>query len=419
MSYQESTLNNGLRVATEFLPNMETVSVAVSVGTGARYEEEKQGGISHLLEHMAFKGTDTRSARDIAEQFDMIGGALNAYTSLEHTVYYAKVLKQDAEFATRLLADILINSTFVPEELERERGVILQEIAMHHDTPDDLVYDIFHGVAWPGQPLGQSILGTESHIKSHNRQDLVDYMNAHYHAPNMVLSAAGCIDHNCFVNWAEEAFSKLHPTKAPAAPKATYQGGERRVEKELEQLHMMLGFPAITFHDPDYYVAQITASILGGGMSSRLFQEIREKRGLVYHISAFTSSFEDTGILGIYAATGEEHAAELLPALADEIRKLCDHITPEELRRAKNQHKASLLMSRESTANVSEWIGRHLLNYGKYYTAADIAARIDAVTEADVARMAQKIFLRTPISMAALGPHAGLGDQELLRRRLG
>jgi predicted Zn-dependent peptidase len=260
MSYNVTTLPSGLQVATETLPGLESVTVAVTADVGARFERENEGGLSHLLEHMAFKGTKRRSARDIAEEMDMVGGNMNAYTSLENTVYYTRVLKDDVPLAVDMLADILQNSSYTEEELARERNVILQEIAMHYDTPD------------------------------------------------MAVTAAGNIDHDAFVKLVSKQFASLTDAKRPPLEMGSYKGGDKRTTRKLEQLHLMLGFECVSFHHPDYYAWQVLSTLFGGGMSSRLFQEVREKRGLAYTVQAFVSSYADSGVFGIYAATGEEQA---------------------------------------------------------------------------------------------------------------
>ncbi len=394
--YHLTTLNNGLRVATEFLPSVETVSLAVSVGVGARYEHESENGISHLLEHMAFKGTKTRSAKDIAEAFDNIGGQLNAYTSMELTVYYAKVLKQDVAFATEILADIMQNSTFAEDELAKEKEVIIQEIAMHQDSPEDLAVDCFDDKAFPGQPLGRSILGTPERVAAYCRDDVIGYMARHYVPTNMVVSAAGNIDHHKFVSMVERYFTMPAAPAAPVAPVAVYGGGECRVVTDHEQVHVALGFPAVSMHDARYYALQLYAGILGGGMSSRLFQEVREKRGLAYSVYAMGNAYADVGVLGIYAATSPDKAEELARILGSEVARMEHGVTDAELTRAKNQGKAELLMSREGSQTVAGWIGRHLLMYGEYKQLPDIVAKIDAVTREDIQALAMLIHSGNP-----------------------
>jgi predicted Zn-dependent peptidase len=418
MTYELTTLPSGLRVATEFLPARESLTIAVSVDVGARHEETGEGGLSHLLEHMAFKGTKRRSARAIAEEMDMVGGHMNAYTSLENTVYYTRVLARDTEFAVDLLSDIIQHSVFDEDELAREREVILQEIAMHYDTPDDLIHDYFSAVAYPDQPLGRSILGTPEQIKAYRSEQVEAYLRKHYTASRLVVSAAGKVDHASFALLAEKHFGAL-PVAAERAPApARYEGGEMRVKRKLEQLHVMLGVPAVAFVHPDYYRWQVLATLLGGGMSSRLFQEVREKRGLAYTVQAYLASQADTGMLTIYAATGEEKGAELLPVLCQEIAQLAEGVSETEVQRAKNQIIASLLMSRESSSSIAEWIGRHLLCYGRYKPATELAEQVESITSSDIQRLAQSFAEKPRLTLATLGPHKHLPDYDALRNML-
>ena len=423
MTYQLTASPSGLRIATEHLPGVESVSLAVTVDVGARSEMAGEGGISHLLEHMAFKGTTTRSARQIAEEFDDIGGNLNAYTSLENTVYYAKVLARDLPVAIDMLTDIVQHSVFDAGELTREKGVILQELAMHYDTPEDLVFDYFHATAFPEQPLGRSILGTSETVNSFSREQVQGYMRRHYQPGRMVISAAGAVSHALLVEAIEERFQPF--PAHPVIPDETgfYRGGEKRQERDLEQLHYMLGLEGVSIHDPDYYALQMLSIILGGGMSSRLFQEVREKRGLAYTVQAFVSSYSDSGLLGIYAATAEESARELVPVLCDELMKLTlpaaqGGASAAELKRAKNQHVAGVVMARESTSSVAEWIGRHLVAYGTYHTSADIIAKAEAVTLDDITRVAKRLLAGGTPTVAALGPLSGVESYEDTAARL-
>ena len=415
--YQLTTLSNGLRVATEFLPGVESVAVAVSCGVGARYESETENGISHLLEHMAFKGTKTRSARDIAEAFDNIGGQINAYTSMELTVYYAKVLKEDVRLAVDILGDIMQHSVFAEEELAREKDVVVQEIAMHFDTPDDLIMDYFDEVAFPGQPLGRSILSSEERVASYTRDDLIRYMGKHYKTPRMILSAAGNIDHATFVALAEQYFSLPQSQAGSSFEIAHYKGGDARVTRDLEQLHLVYGLPAVTMHVPDYYTMQLYSSILGGGMSSRLFQEVREKRGLAYSVYSIGSAYEDCGVMCVHAATAPEKAGELSAVLSEQLAAMGKSISDEELSRAKNQHRAELLMARENPQSVATWIGRHLLMFGEYRQAGDIGKRIKAITKEDVLRLAKHIA-SGDLTIAALGDVSGVLPREELQKKL-
>lgn len=418
MTYQLTTLPNGLRVASESLPGVETATVAVTADAGARNEALGEGGLSHLLEHMAFKGTTRRTARQIAEEFDDIGGNLNAYTSLENTVYYGKVMAHHVDLAVDILGDILQHSLFSEEELTREKSVILQEIAMHHDTPEDLVFDHFHNAAYPDQALGRSILGTGESVAAATREQVAGYMQRHYQPSQMIISAAGAVDHDFLVREVEKHFAPTRSAASQKMEKGVYRGGDVRTERDLEQLHFMMGLEGVSTHDPDYYALQVLSIILGGGMSSRLFQEVREGRGLAYTVQAFVSSYKDTGLLGIYAATAEESAVELVPVLCDEIRKMTKQVGDAELKRGKNQYIAGVVMSRESTSSVAEWIGRHLLVYGRYKTAQQIIAAVDALTAEDICRVATRLLKASTVTVAALGPLGALEPYEVTAARL-
>lgn len=414
-SYQLTTLDNGLRIASEQLIGMESVTVCVSFNVGARHEEPEEHGIAHLLEHMAFKGTSKRSARQIAEEFDNIGGQVNAYTSMEQTVYYARVLKQHLPVAVEILADILQHSVFDANELAREQEVILQEIGMNEDSPEDLVFDYLHEVSYRAQPLGRSILGTPKSVNSFTADHLKAYMAKHYHTPSMVISAAGNLEHNHLVKLVEQHFTEFAEAPLPAAAPAVFHTGEKRVVRDLEQLQIMLGFYSFPIHDPDYYTLQLLSTILGGGMSSRLFQEVREKRGLAYSVQSFLTTYQDTGLLGVYVATGEDKAKELLPVLAAEMQQLAQGITSEELLRAKNQHRAGVLMRRESPTSVAEWLARHLQDYREYRSAEELTARVAKVTIQDIQRVAQRLFARPQLCLSSLGPQGALADAEAVK----
>lgn len=418
MTYQLTILPNGLRVATEQLNGLESVTVAVSVDVGARFEGDDEGGLSHMLEHMAFKGTTRRSARDIAEEMDMAGGHMNAYTSMETTVYYTRILHKDLPLAVDLLADILQNSVFDEEELARERDVILQEIAMHHDTPDDLIFDHFNAICYPDQPLGRSILGKPEQVSSYQPEDMKQYIKKHYHTSSMVITAAGKVEHEQFVSLIGESFHHLADAPRAKPQKAVYKGGEKRTRRKLEQLHLMLGLESVSFHDEDYYSWQLMSGILGGGMSSRLFQEVREKRGLAYSVQSFLSPGSDAGVFGIYAATSDDKAAEMVNVVCEEIVKLRNGVTENELKRAKNQIKSSLLMSRESSSSIAEWIGRHLLCYGRYKTGAEIISLIDTITAGHIIKVADKMLDNINLTFTTLGTLAKLPDYATIKRKL-
>ena len=403
MTVRVSTLDGGLRVVSHTMDAVETVSVGVFVGAGTRNEPAEINGVAHLLEHMAFKGTKRRSALDIVSEIEAVGGFLNAYTTREHTAYYAKVLKEDAALAVDILADILQNSVFDETELTRERGVVLQEIGQAHDTPDDVIFDHFQAIAFPDQPLGRPVLGDAKLVRAMPREAIMGYMRDAYGAGRMVLSAAGMIEHDQLVALARTLFSDLADNEAPRSEAAAYAGGAYREDRDLEQVHMALGFPGIGLHDKDLYAASVLSTLFGGGMSSRLFQEIRERRGLAYSIHSYCAHYSDCGLFGIYAGTGEAEAAELMPVLCEEIRRLPGSLTGEEVRRARNQLKAATLMSMESTGSRAEQLGEQMLIFGRPIPVAEIVERIDAVDVAAVAALARRIFGGKP-SLAALGP---------------
>lgn len=417
MTYQLSILPNGLRVATERLPGVATVTAMVTVDTGSRDEQAGEFGISHLLEHMAFKGTAKMSARQLAEAFDDIGGQNNAYTSADQTVYYAKVMAQDGAMATGILGDILTHSTFDAQELERERSVILQEIAMHEDMPEEKVGEFFQESAFRDQPLGRSILGTAESVAQISRSQVIEYMQRAYGPQHMVLSVVGDLSHDVIVESASEGFADLPAVGGPIRLEATYTGGERREEGDFEQAHLMFGLSGLAYDDPDYYALQVMNTILGGGISSRLFQEVREVRGLAYNIQSFAYSFNDTGTFGIYAATAPEQVKELVPVVAEQLLSLTHTVSDAEFVRAQRQHIAGLAMARESTSAVAEWIGRQLLVHNEYRTMEQLVAMIHALTPQDITRVTKRLLSIGPLSVGALGPIAQLENYDAICRR--
>jgi len=409
-------LPGGLTVATDTMATVETVSIGIWAGVGTRHETAEVNGVAHLLEHMAFKGTRRRSARDIAEEIEAVGGHLNAYTSREQTAFYAKVLADDVPLAVDIIADILQHSTFDPEELARERAVVLQEIGQAEDTPDDIIFDLFQEAAYPDQPMGWPIFGRSEIVASLPREAICAYMKRHYAPQRLVLAAAGRIDHDRLVDLAA-AFDSLPQDDGPAPVPAVYHGGEHRESRELEQVHVVLGFNGIRYSDPDYYAASVYSTLLGGGMSSRLFQEVREKRGLVYSIYSFASSYTDGGLFGIYAGTGENEVAELIPVVCEVLTSVPDTMDPTEVNRARAQLKAGILMARESTGSRCEQLAQQLLVYGKPIPPEEIVARIDAVGPEDVARVARRIHASAP-TLAAIGPLGRLEPLGEIEKRL-
>lgn len=412
-----SVLPNGLRVVTDAMPELESVSLGVYVGVGAMYEPKDLNGISHLLEHMAFKGTTTRSARKIAEEIEDVGGYINACTARETTSYYIKVLKEDVPLAVDILSDILQNSTFDAEEFAREKTVVLQEISQSADTPDDIIFDYFQSKAYPDQAIGRAILGTAETVNAVTRETLDHFMKTNYTPSRMIVSASGNIDHETFVNLVFRSFGALKPAEGLKAEPAVYCGGEYRENKDIEQVNLLLGFPGVSFYDKDYYTAQLFSTLFGGGMSSRLFQEIREKKGLVYSIYSFSSSYSTGGTIGVYAGTGEQEAAEVLPAVCREIKRLYDGVTEEELNRAKAQLKAGILMSLEHPSARSEQNAGHLLVFGKVLGKDEILEKIADVSTKDILSLCERVFTGTP-TLAVLGPSGNVPSYESVANML-
>ncbi|MCQ8240907.1 insulinase family protein [Acetobacteraceae bacterium KSS12] len=399
------------------MDRVETVSFGAYVAAGTRNEDAAENGVSHFLEHMAFKGTERRSAALIAEEIENVGGHINAYTAREQTAYYVKLLKEDLALGVDIIGDILTHSTFEPAEIERERGVILQEIGQANDTPDDIIFDHFQETAYPGQPMGRPTLGTEALIRGMSREALMGYMRSHYTTGNVVIAATGNLHHEQVVELAQRHFADLREAGAEQPVPGLYAGGEFREERDLDQAHLVLGFPSVGYADPSYYPVLLLSTLLGGGMSSRLFQEIREKRGLVYSVYSFNAPFNDGGLFGIYAGTGQDEVSELVPVTLEELHKVQHTVTQAELDRARAQLKSSLLMSLESTGSRCEQLARQVQIFGRVIPTAETVGRIEAVTIADVQAAAVKLFRGTP-TLAALGPVARVPGLDQLARRL-
>lgn len=412
-----TTLPSGLRIVSQRMDHAATVSLGIWIGAGARDELPHEHGLAHLLEHMAFKGTARRSAREIAEEIESVGGDLNAATSVEYTCYTARVLGQDLPLAVDILSDILTAPALTEEELAREKGVILQEIGAVQDAPDDLVYDRFLQAAFPDQPLGRPILGTAKTVKSFTPGSIRAYLARNYHAGNMVLAASGAVDHEQLVALAQERLGAL-----PAPPAATlereggqYRGGEARIEGDEEQVHLVLGFPGLPFRDGAHYPLQIFSSVLGGGLSSRLFQEVREQRGLAYSIDAFHWPFSDCGVFGISAGTAPEDVGELVEVALACLRQAAEDVSEAEVARARAQMKVGLLASLESPGGKLEQMARQVLIFGRAIPREELAQRLDAVTLDDV-RAAGRSLLGQEPTIAAVGPLDGLPPAEWLRQ---
>jgi predicted Zn-dependent peptidase len=421
MSVEVTRLPTGLTVVTDSMPHLQTASLGVWVGSGSRDEQPDEHGISHLLEHMAFKGTKRRSARQIAEEIEAVGGDINAATSFETTAYYASVLKSDMPLAVDVLSDILSEPTFDPGELKREQNVIVQEIGATEDNPDDLVFDYLQSSAFPNQPMGRSILGTPETVCSFKGQNLRAYLARNYRAPDMVVAATGAVEHGAVVAEVERRFGHFNGPAAPVPQSASFGGGVKLEARELEQVHIALALEGLPQRDLELFSLQVFAIVLGGGMSSRLFQEVREQRGLCYTISAFHAPYADTGMFGIYAGTDAADVKELMSVVVDETAAAASDISEGEVNRAKAQIKVGLLMALESSGARARQLASQILVYGRPLPVEELVARIDRVTVESARSAGAGLIARARPAIAALGPGKGLEGAativESLKRR--
>ena len=397
-----TTIANGLRIASDTIDHVETVALGVWLNIGTRHETKSENGIAHMLEHMAFKGTANRTALDISKAIEDVGGYMNAYTSREMTAYYVRVLRKDVELAVDILSDILQNSTFDEAEFVREQGVVLQEIGRLNDTPDDVVFDHFQSVCFGDHPMGWATLGTEDIIKSLTPGAVKAYMDRHYGVKNMVFSAAGRVDHDELCGLVDKYFTKICDKGDQTPLPAEYVGGDFRQTKDLEQVHVVLGLPTVNMFHPAYYDYMILASVLGGGMASRLFHEIREKRGLVYTISADQYSYTDAGMLTVYAGTGPKEVAELLPVVCAELKKAASTITEEEVNRSINQMQAGLLMGLESTSHRCERLAKQMHLFGRVIPMEEVLEKLGRVNVKSVQAACQTVLTGRP-TLTTLG----------------
>ena len=404
MSVEVTRLSSGLRVVTDAMPHLQTASLGVWLGSGSRDEEPDEHGISHLLEHMAFKGTSRRTARQIAEEIEAVGGDLNAATGVEATAYYARMLKDDVPLALDVLSDILSDPAFDPEELQREQNVIVQEIGASEDAPDDFVFERLQEVAFPAQPVGRSILGRRETVRAFDRRRLAVYLNRNYRAPDMQVVATGGVEHAAVVGKVEELFASFTGPPAPAPVPARFVGGSHIQSRDIEQVHVALAIEGLPQRHPELFSLQVFTSVLGGGMSSRLFQEVREIRGLCYSIYAFHAPYSDTGMFGLYAGTDAIDAPELMRVVVGEIADAADTITEEEVARAKAQMKVGLLMALESSSARAEQLARQVFIYGRPIPVEEIVAKVDAVTVESTRAAGRALIARSKPAVAALGP---------------
>jgi predicted Zn-dependent peptidase len=408
MSVEVTRLPSGLTIVTDSMPHLQTTSLGVWVGSGSRDEEPNEHGISHLLEHMAFKGTRRRTARQIAEEIEAVGGDLNAATSSETTAYFASVLKADMPLAVDVLSDILANPTFDAAELKREQNVIVQEIGASEDNPDDLVFDYLQSTAFPNQPIGRPILGTRDTVCSFKDTNLRAYLARNYRAPDMVVAATGAVEHGAVVAEVERRFGQFNGPAAPMPQPASFGGGTKLEARDLEQVHIALALEGLPQRHADYFSLQVFTIVLGGGMSSRLFQEVREKRGLCYTISAFHAPYADTGMFGIYAGTDAADVKELMNVAVAETAAAASSITEAEVVRAKAQIKVGLLMALESSGARARQLANQILVYGRPLPIEEMVARIDGVSVATTRAAGAALMARARPAIAALGPGEGL-----------
>ena len=417
MTTRLTTLPNGLRIVTEHMPGLQSASAGVWVMAGGRHERPEQNGIAHFLEHMAFKGTKRRTALQIAEEIEDVGGYINAYTSREMTAYYARVLQADVGLALDVIGDIVLNPAFDKKEIEVERHVILQEIGQALDTPDDIVFDWLQEVSYPDQAFGRTILGPEERVSQFSAKDLKGFVKENYGPAQMILAAAGGVEHDAIVAQAEAMFGHLKARPQLAFEPALFKGTERREVKDLEQVHFAMAFDAPGYRHPDVYTAQVYAMTMGGGMSSRLFQKIREERGLCYSIFAQSGAYEDAGQITLYAGTSAAEIGQLTDLTVDELKRAADDMSEPEVARARAQIKAGMLMGLESPSSRAERIARLLAIYGRVPDVAEAVARIDAVTTADVRRYAGGMT-ESGTALALYGPVAGAPNLDDIRARL-
>jgi predicted Zn-dependent peptidase len=417
MSVEVSRLENGLHVVTHNMPHLETVALGIWVKAGARDELPEENGIAHFLEHMAFKGTKRRTAQGIAEEIESAGGEINAATGMETTTYYARVLRNDWQLALDILSDIFLNSTLDEDELERERDVILQEIAAAKDQPDDLVFDLAQSASFGDHPLGRSILGPASLIETMTAGQMKAWRDRNYWASRIVVCAAGNIDHKAFASETARHFGHLAEGHAPQRHSPVFAAGAATEQKPLDQTHIVLNFNAPNYRDPRIYQMQVLSAILGGGMSSRLFQEVREKRGLCYSVFSFGTSYEDVGQLGVYAATSPEHTGELIDVTSKVMMSMGEMVTAKEVDRAKAQLKASLVMNLESASSRADQIARQYLAFGTVPEMSTLVERISAVTPDDVKALAHGIFAGQLPSLSAVGQLSALESHNTIAAR--
>ena len=409
--YQKTTLANGLRIVSESIPYMSSISLGIFAGTGSRHETPAEQGVSHFIEHLMFKGTHRRSAKDIAEMVDDVGGQLNAATDRENTCYYIKVLPEHLSLGMDILSDMLLNSKFADVDVEKERQVVLEEISLYEDSPDELIHDLHMNSLWPGHALGRNILGTRETIAAMDRQAILDYRIRHYVPDNLVIAAAGNLTHEQLVELSQLYWADVSgKSQMLVDPTPTFVAARLLQEKDIEQLHVCMGTPGVAHDSSQYYASHVLNTILGGGVSSRLFQSIREDRGLAYSVCSYPSSFRDTGLMTIYAGVSPENSREVIEitnAILADIR--VNGVRPDEIKRAKEQLKAGLMFSMESSASRMSRVGRAEISSREYLSPEKLAAKVDAVSLEQLFELAQPLYQPETTCMTALGPVEAAG----------
>ena len=405
-AYRKTVLPNGVRVISESLPWVRSVAVGIWVETGSRIEPVERSGISHLIEHLVFKGTETRTAEDIARAIDSVGGHMDAFTAKEHTCFYVNVLDHHLDMAADLLSDVLLHPRFDPGDIEREKAVVFQEMKMVDDTPDDLVHDLFAERAWPGHPLGRPILGRREVIEGLSRDTILRHFTEEYSPARVTVAVAGHAEHDRVVDTFASRFERfvrpsvLHPEVAPVLVP-----GVHLVEKPLEQVQVVLGFPGISDVAPERYALYLLNDIMGGSMSSRLFQEVRERQGLVYSVHSGAQQYRDAGVLYLYAGTETDNFAKVLKAFLKEVRALRkDGLTADELARAKDHLKGNLMLSLESSSSRMNRLARQELRFGAFHSVDEMLNQIDSVRPEQVEALIQTLLDEEQLCLVTLGP---------------
>lgn len=414
-----TTLKNGVRVVTQRVEHMHTVTTGIWVANGTRHESPEHNGVAHFIEHMLFKGTDRRTARQISREIDSMGGVLNAFTGHEYVCYYAKVLAKFLPRAADLLADIFLNSTFPADEIERERKVVLQEIKMREDSPDEFIHDRFHQNYWQGHALGMPVLGTSDTIEGLSREAILFHKESRYRPQDIIISAAGNVQHEELVAIVEPLFSSITSTWLPKAADIVTNSAKvlNLTEREMEQTLICLGTRGQRHDHPDRYALFLLTTILGGGMSSRLFQEVREKKGLAYSVYAYLVSHADSGALVVYAGTEKAHCREVIDIACGELSRLVSEEVPQdELDSAREQLKGKTLMSLESSDSLMTRLAKNEIYFHSQQSIEDVLANYDAVNSQDILRVSRQLLNSDYLHLEIMGPVAGLGlDGEMLK----